>query len=49
VPHEIVAPPDREYTGIKRIDRRSGFEGLTEEALVAAIDRLVDRIERRSA
>lgn len=45
VPHEIVHPPERVYTGVKSRDRRSGFEGLAGEAVAAAVLRLLDRLE----
>jgi hypothetical protein len=42
VPHRTVAPPERAYTGIKRIDRRSGgFAGLGEEPVRRAIAELL--------
>ena len=44
-PHEVVHPGGRAYTGVKRLDRRSGFEGLTGEEVAAAVLRLLDRIE----
>src|SRR6185295_1456247 len=37
VPHRVVAPPDRVYTGIKKEDRGRGFEGITPEAVRRAV------------
>ena len=42
VPHEALAPPQREYTGIKRIDRESGgFAGLEPAHVAAAVERML--------
>ena len=39
----VVVPPGRRYTGIKRIDRRSGgFAGIMDEHLTRALDELLD-------
>jgi heptosyltransferase-1 len=44
VPHASVFPPGRSYTGIKRTDRTaSGFEGITVEAVAAAVNDVLDR------
>jgi hypothetical protein len=43
VPFEIVAPPERRYTGIKAIDRRFGFEGIDERLVVRAIEGVLAR------
>ncbi len=43
VPFETLAPPGNTYTGIKRRDRVQGFDGLTEEMVRAAADRLLSR------
>lgn len=44
VPFRAVHPPGRRYTGIKRIDRRSGgFAGITANQVEAAIDELLGR------
>lgn len=37
-----LSPPGREYTGVKRIDRREGFDGLTEAAVAEAAGRLLE-------
>jgi ADP-heptose:LPS heptosyltransferase len=42
VAHRAVFPSDRQYTGIKRIDRTHGFEGLTSEQVVGAVDSILD-------
>lgn len=43
VPHRVVSPPERRYTGIKRIDRSAGgFEGIRPEAIARAVAELLD-------
>jgi ADP-heptose:LPS heptosyltransferase len=43
VPHRVVAPPHRRYTGIKRIDRAAGgFEGIRPEEVAHAVVALLD-------
>ncbi len=42
VPFRAICPPQREYTGIKKIDRRHGFEGLTPDVVCRAVDELLD-------
>ncbi|NIM00303.1 MAG: hypothetical protein GTN89_05205 [Acidobacteria bacterium] len=42
VPFRAVYPPERLYTGIKKIDRRRGFEGLTADRVCRAVDELLD-------
>ncbi len=44
VPHVAVHPPERHYTGIKRIDRRQGFDGLHPEHVRSGVDDLLERI-----
>jgi len=47
VPHASVFPPGRTYTGIKRKDRTVGaFEGITAEAVAAAVSEVLDRTGR---
>ena len=47
VPYASVSPPGRIYTGIKRKDRRSGgFEGVTTEAVAAAVGDVLERTRR---
>jgi ADP-heptose:LPS heptosyltransferase len=47
VPHEVVAPAGRDYTGIKRVDRESGgFEGLDPARVEEAAERLLRSGER---
>jgi len=41
VPYRTVHPHGRQYTGIKRIDRTQGFEGLRVRDVIEAIDELV--------
>jgi ADP-heptose:LPS heptosyltransferase len=41
VPHAALSPPNRVYTGIKREDRTRGFEGLSEETVGNAVERLL--------
>jgi len=44
---EFVAlhPAQREYTGIKRLDREAGgFDGLTDDLVVEAVDTLLERV-----
>jgi ADP-heptose:LPS heptosyltransferase len=49
VPYTALAAPGRKYTGIKRLDRKSGgFEGLTPTQMDAAVDELLDRTSRAS-
>ncbi len=45
VPSRTVYPEDRYYTGVKRLDRRSGgSEGVTSQQVVSAIDSLLAEI-----
>jgi len=44
VPYRAVHPAGRLYTGIKRQDRRAGFEGLSSETVEAAVDELLDTV-----
>jgi ADP-heptose:LPS heptosyltransferase len=41
VPHRALSPPGRHYTGVKRHDRRRGFEGLAADTVEAAVDDLL--------
>jgi len=41
VPYRAIHPPGRIYTGIKRLDRRHGFDGLAPRAVEQAIDELL--------
>jgi ADP-heptose:LPS heptosyltransferase len=41
VPHRVVAPAGRRYTGIKRRDRRGGFGGLSAAEVAAAAEELL--------
>jgi heptosyltransferase I len=41
VPYRAVAPEEREYTGIKRIDRRGGFAGLDPDQVAQAVIELI--------
>ncbi|HXV75508.1 MAG TPA: glycosyltransferase family 9 protein [Candidatus Polarisedimenticolaceae bacterium] len=42
VTHRVVAPADRRYTGIKRIDRAAGgFAGITAAQIESAVDELL--------
>ena len=41
VPYRSIHPPGRIYTGIQRLDRRHGFDGLAAEAVEHAIDELL--------
>jgi ADP-heptose:LPS heptosyltransferase len=41
VPHRALSPPGRTYTGIKRLDRRAGFEGLSADPVIEAVDELL--------
>lgn len=44
VTHASVCPPERTYTGVRREDRAAGgFEGVTEEAVEAAVDDVLNR------
>jgi len=43
VPWRAVYPAGRRYTGIKRVDRTRGFEGLEPEHVLASIDDLLGR------
>ena len=44
VPYKAVAPPDRRYTGIKAIDRKSGgFDGLTPPLVEEAVEVILAR------
>jgi ADP-heptose:LPS heptosyltransferase len=47
VPFRAIFPSGRLYTGIKRRDRRAGFEGLSSEAVEAAVDELLDIVPDR--
>ncbi len=44
VPFRTVLPPDRHYTGVKRIDRQSGFEGITTSQVESAIEDLLGQL-----
>jgi heptosyltransferase-1 len=46
VPHRVVAPPGRAYTGIKKEDRRHGFEGITPDAVRRAVVEVLTLAER---
>jgi ADP-heptose:LPS heptosyltransferase len=46
VPHRVVAPPGRAYTGIKKLDRRHGFEGITAEDVRRAVVEVLTLAER---
>jgi len=48
VTHEALWPAGNRYTGVKRRDRRQGFEGLDETAVRRATERLLDRLEATS-
>jgi lipopolysaccharide heptosyltransferase I len=51
VPHRAVSPEGREYTGVKRVDRQKGFEGISEDAVrraVVEVRALSDRAGSRS-
>jgi ADP-heptose:LPS heptosyltransferase len=48
VAYRSVFPADRTYTGIKRIDRRAGFAGLTPQQVENAVDELLDETRERS-
>ena len=41
-PFGAIYPPDRLYTGIKKIDRQRGFDGLTTDHVRHAVDKLID-------
>jgi len=41
-PFRTVYPPERLYTGIKKLDRQRGFEGLTADLVRRAVDELLD-------
>lgn len=49
VPHESIWPAPNRYTGIKRRDRRQGFEGLDERSVARATERLLERLASTSA
>ncbi len=49
VPHATVSPPGRSYTGIKRLDRRQGFEGLDAETVRAAVAGLLEQPRARES
>jgi ADP-heptose:LPS heptosyltransferase len=49
VPHRVVAPRGRDYTGIKRIDRRRGFDGLDRNDVADAVRSLLREISRLEA
>jgi ADP-heptose:LPS heptosyltransferase len=44
VPFRSIYPPDRLYTGIKKLDRRRGFDGLSVDLVCRAVDELLDEI-----
>jgi lipopolysaccharide heptosyltransferase I len=44
VPHRTLSPPGRRYTGIKRVDRRSGFGDLSEVAVGEAVDSILNEL-----
>lgn len=46
VPHRVVAPPGRDYTGIKKVDRRGGFEGIETDAVRRAVVEVLLLAER---
>jgi ADP-heptose:LPS heptosyltransferase len=46
VPHRVVAPPGRAYTGIKKLDRRQGFEGITDDDVRHAVVEVLTLAER---
>lgn len=41
-PFRTVYPPERLYTGIKKLDRERGFDGLTADVVQRAVDELLD-------
>ncbi|MCP3982582.1 MAG: glycosyltransferase family 9 protein [bacterium] len=49
VPHRAVCAPDREYTGIKRLDRPGGFVGLDANHVTHTTAELLDRPPRDEA
>lgn len=44
-PFRAIYPPERLYTGIKKIDRKSGFEGLGETQVERAVEELLAGIK----
>jgi ADP-heptose:LPS heptosyltransferase len=49
VPHRIVCPPGRSYTGVRRADRPAGFDGLEPADVPRAVEELwagADRAQR---
>jgi ADP-heptose:LPS heptosyltransferase len=44
VDFRVVAPRGREYTAIKRIDRRAGFDGLVPEDVASAVRSLLSEV-----
>jgi ADP-heptose:LPS heptosyltransferase len=47
VPFEAVQPPGRTYAGIKRLDRRRGFKGLTPDLVGTAVGALLEATAAR--
>jgi len=45
VPFRTVFPDGRNYTGIKATDRAQGFDGLSQDALLRALEDLLDETE----
>lgn len=48
-PHRVVHPDGRAYTGIKRVDRANGFEGLGSDAVDRAIVELLAEVRAAPA
>jgi ADP-heptose:LPS heptosyltransferase len=47
VPHRVLFPAERVYTGVKRLDRKSGgFSGLTAEHVSEAVAGFLEELER---
>ena len=44
VPFRTLYPPERLYTGIKKIDRQRGFEGLDADHVRRAVDELLEEL-----
>jgi ADP-heptose:LPS heptosyltransferase len=47
VPFRAVYPPERLYTGIKKLDRQGGFDGLSADRVRHAVDELLDECQDR--